>query len=225
MTPSLLHSFRGHLPSVRQIQTAVQALSHNKLVCLPVDTGYSFVGNPKAKETLKSFLALRRAHPKEKPFTLLCSSLAQAAQWAQVDTPTYRSLQKRWPGPYTVVLPSNRQTPECALYGKSKTVGIRVPQNDAILTLIREFDHPLLTTSVTDADELQQENYFEGEADLAWWTQGELILHHLREEHPEHGQKVGCILSALDPCPLRLSTVLDFTSGSEVVLREGSGDF
>ena len=56
------------------------------------------------------------------------------------------------PGPYTFILEATKLVPKIMLTNQ-KTVGIRVPDNTISLSLVRELEHPIITTSVTKPDE------------------------------------------------------------------------
>lgn len=206
-------------PNPRHIQFAAGILGDGKLVLTPTETGYCFIGDADRPETLQAFLKLRHAHPKQKPFSLLCQDIAQAAKVAVINTPTFRVASRVWPGPYTFVLESNRYTPKAALGPKRKSVGIRVSDNTVAAALVHAFGSPLLITSVTDAEELDMQDYYSDPlAEDHWWTQAESICSHFSDD------LIGCALAVPDPTPMRVSTVVDFSQEAPVVLRDGGWD-
>jgi tRNA threonylcarbamoyl adenosine modification protein (Sua5/YciO/YrdC/YwlC family) len=55
------------------------------------------------------------------------------------------------PGPYTFILEASRLVPKIIL-PKRLTTGIRVPDNQICLSLVRELGQPIISTSVTTED-------------------------------------------------------------------------
>ena len=56
------------------------------------------------------------------------------------------------PGPYTFILPGNNNLPKA--FKKKKEVGIRVPNNEIVLAIVRELGNPIISTSIYDEDEI-----------------------------------------------------------------------
>ena len=72
----------------------------------------------------------------------------------------------------------------------------------------------MLVTSVTDAEEINLSHYFEGELEDSWWAKAESIVLNFP-------QGIALALAEEDPCALRVSTVVDCTTGTPVLLRDG----
>ena len=60
-------------------------------------------------------------------------------------------MKRLLPGPYTFILEASRLVPKIIL-PKRPTTGIRVPDNEICLSLIRELGQPIISTSVQTAD-------------------------------------------------------------------------
>jgi tRNA threonylcarbamoyl adenosine modification protein (Sua5/YciO/YrdC/YwlC family) len=60
-------------------------------------------------------------------------------------------MKRLLPGPYTFILEASRLVPKIIL-PKRTTTGIRVPDNQICLALIRELGQPIISTSVKSAD-------------------------------------------------------------------------
>ncbi len=141
-------------PEKRHIKTATSVLEMGGIVLAPSETGYCFLGNASLESTHSRFLQLRPGHPKNKPFSLLCTNIAQVSKIAYLSTQVFRIATRVWPGPYTFILQCNKNTPKIAAGPKRKTVGIRISNHPVIENILNEFQHPLLVTSVTDEDEI-----------------------------------------------------------------------
>jgi tRNA threonylcarbamoyl adenosine modification protein (Sua5/YciO/YrdC/YwlC family) len=55
-------------------------------------------------------------------------------------------MNRLLPGPYTFILEGTRLVPKMMLT-KRKTVGIRVPDNNICLTIVKAFGRPIISTS------------------------------------------------------------------------------
>ena len=137
-------------PQTRLIRKVVEILRDGGIVVYPTDTYYGIgcdLMNPKAIERI--YLLKRR--DKGKPFSFICSDLTNISQYAKVSNYAYRTMKRLLPGPYTFILEGSKLVPKIMLT-KRKTAGIRVPDNEICLALVRELGHPIITTSAATAD-------------------------------------------------------------------------
>ena len=190
-------------PQGRHITHAVETLRNDGVIIYPTDTMYGIGCSVFSKKAIDRIYQIKNQNV-TKPFSFVCSDLSHISEYAVVSNPAYRVMKQLVPGPFTFILPASRlkQLPK-SLISKRKTVGIRVPDNQISLAIVRELGHPILSASVTDINgnvinnpELIKE-IFENQVDV--------ILNG------------GINVSAP-------STVLDFTEDPPVVIREGAGD-
>lgn len=203
-------------PQARHVQEASRALEKGELVLSPTETGYCFVGDAALPQTHTRFLRMRAAHPRHKPFSVLCSSITQMSEIALLETPVFRVATRVLPGPYTFVLPANRQSDRYMGEIRRKTLGVRISSHPVTAALCASFEKPLLVTSVTDAEELITQGYYlhEDDQESAWWTSVDAILRH-------HPHVLAVALEIESPVPLHVSTVVDFTQTPPILLRDG----
>ena len=206
-------------PEKRHIKTACSFLEKGKIVLVPTETGYCFVGDSRQESSQAHFLALRPNHPKNKPFSLVCRDLAQVSRLAQMPTSVFKIANRVWPGPYTFILECSKQTPKVAAGPKRKTVGIRLSSHPVLKNLMEEFQNPLLISSVTDEDALIAEEYFEQENQVhSWWTSALEISNRAPKGHLAFAfENDGAV-------PLRVSTIIDFSQDPPVLVRDGGWD-
>jgi L-threonylcarbamoyladenylate synthase len=180
---------------------AVAVLRAGGVVAMPTDTVYGIgvaLDTPGGIERL--FAAKRR--PPDKGIMLLLDDVGQAGR-VGVMTPAAVALAAAcWPGGLTVVVP---QRPDvalpAALTGGSPTIGLRVPAHDAPRSLARAVGAlPVTSANVSGAPEA---------SDAAG------ILAQL-------GDAVDLILDGGPAHGGPPSTVVDCTTGSPVILREGA---
>lgn len=203
-------------PDARHLDQACRILQQDGIVLLPTETGYALVGSADGRRTRERLVALRKAHPRQKPFSVLCRDLAQVSSLASLPTAVYRLAKRLWPGPYTLILEATRHTPQTSFSSASKkTVGVRIPSHPIAAALVSRWEGALLVTSITDAEELLALDYYENpQVEEGWWTTAERILEQV-------ATGIDLALGVEDPIPLRVSTVLDCTAEPPEVLRDG----
>ena len=112
-------------------------------------------------------------------------------------------MRRLLPGPYTFILKATPLVPKL-MVSKKKTVGIRVPDNNICIDLLKELGHPIVSTSASF-----------GEYDV--FTDPEEI-----------DIRLGHLLSVIIDAGFlgtATSSVVDLTNDDEfLVLREGKGD-
>jgi len=188
-------------PQSRLIRKVVEILRDGGIVVYPTDTYYGIgcdLMNPKAIERI--YLLKRR--DKGKPFSFICSDLTNISQYAKVSNYAYRTMKRLLPGPYTFILEGSKLVPKIMLT-KRKTAGIRVPDNEICLGLVRELGHPIITTSAATAD---------GES-----------FHDASLIHDHFGKQVDAVIdgSTVSGEP---SSVISLIGDVPEIIRRGAGD-
>jgi len=191
-------------PSEAAIKKVVDVLRDGGLVIYPTDTVYGLgcdITNTRALERIAKIkgIKLEKAN-----FSFICSDLSNLSDYVkQIDTATFKILKRTLPGPYTFILPGNNDLPK--EFRKKKTVGIRVPDNNIALEIVRMLGNPIVSTSIHDDDEV-----------LEYSTDPELIFEKWQHTvdlviDGGYGDNVG-------------STIIDLSGYEPVVVREGKGD-
>jgi tRNA threonylcarbamoyl adenosine modification protein (Sua5/YciO/YrdC/YwlC family) len=209
---------QGRSINQRNIEIATQSLKNGQIVVFPTETGYCFAGLAHRKSSHTKLWELRSAHPKTKPFSLLCLNAKSASEVARVSTPAFRLMNKLLPGPFTLILPVHRDTPNFSTGAHKNTIGIRISAHPIAQRILEAVDAVLVVTSVTDADELADEGYtnedYNSQLDR-WWTTPEGIEAHTNGE-------IGVVIGQQEPLPMRHSTIIELIEGdSPRVLRNG----
>jgi tRNA threonylcarbamoyl adenosine modification protein (Sua5/YciO/YrdC/YwlC family) len=132
-------------PEPRKVRRAVEALEAGEVIAYPTDTLYALGCDMLAKRAIDR-LYLLKSMPRTQQLALICPDLSDIARYARVDDPSYRTLKRLLPGPYTCILEASREVPRM-LQSKRKTVGIRVPRSPIIVEVVRALGRPVLSTS------------------------------------------------------------------------------
>ena len=143
-------SINSQNPQMRLIKKAVDVLHDGGIIIYPTDTVYGLGCDLSNKKGIEKIYEIKRRNKKE-PLSFVCSDLKHISQYAMVTDYAYKTMKRFLPGPYTFILEASRLVPKIIL-PKRPTTGIRVPDNNICLALIRELEQPIISTSVKTPD-------------------------------------------------------------------------
>ena len=132
-------------PQPRNIQRVVDCLRQGGVIIYPTDTIYGVGCDIFNRKGIKKIQQIKQRDAR-KPFSFICSDLAEVANYAQVSNFAFKIMKRHLPGPFTFVLEASKVVPD-SLCTKQKTVGIRIPDNVICQAIVKELGHPLVTTS------------------------------------------------------------------------------
>jgi len=142
-------SINGQNPQMRLIKKAADVLRAGGVIIYPTDTVYGLGCGLSNKKGIERIYDLKKRN-KKKPLSFVCSDLKHISQYAKVTDYAYRTMKRLLPGAYTFILEASRLVPKIIL-PKRSTTGIRVPDNQICLSLIKELGEPIISTSVKTA--------------------------------------------------------------------------
>lgn len=190
-------------PNEREIQKVVECLKDGGIIIYPTDTVYGLgcdITNSKALERIAQLKGIRLDKAN---FSFICADLSHLSDYVkQIDTATFKLLKRALPGAYTFILPGNNNLPK--EFKKKKTVGIRVPDNTIVRTLVEKLGNPIVSSSIYDEDEL-----------IEYTTDPELIFEKWQD-------KVDIVIDGGYGDNVA-STVIDLSEGVPTLIREGKG--
>ena len=190
-------------PQPHRVQKIVERIRDGALIAYPTDSSYAFGCRIGDKKPIERIHRIRRTN-KNHNFTLVCADLSEISVYARVDNWAYRLIKSLTPGPYTFILRATRQLPKMLQNPKRRTIGIRVPDHPLVNAMLDELGEPIMSsTLLLPGDELPLTDPVEIEKRI--------------------GHEVDLIIDA-GPTGIEPTTVLDLSSGSVEVLREGRGD-
>lgn len=142
----MLLSINSQNPQMRLIKKAADILRQGGIIIYPTDTVYGLGCDLSNKKGIERIYELKKRNRKE-PLSFVCSDLKHISQYAEVTDYAYRTMKRLLPGAYTFILEASRLVPKIIL-PKRSTTGIRVPDNQICLALIKELGQPIISTSV-----------------------------------------------------------------------------
>jgi tRNA threonylcarbamoyl adenosine modification protein (Sua5/YciO/YrdC/YwlC family) len=187
-------------PQPRLIRRVVETLAQGAVIGYPTDTVYGIGCDIFSKSGIERIYQLKD-RTRKKPLSFVCADLKDISRYAQVTDSAYRLMKKHLPGPYTFILEATKEVPRIMM-SKRRTVGIRVPDNEICLSLVRELMHPIITTSAN----------LHGDSPIC--------------DPKEINQKMGKVLDLVidgGALPNVPSTIIDLTQEFPLVVREGKG--
>jgi tRNA threonylcarbamoyl adenosine modification protein (Sua5/YciO/YrdC/YwlC family) len=192
-------------PPLNKILQVVEVLQKGGIIIYPTDTIYGMGCDLHHARAVERLCALKGIKPEKANLSFICSDLTHISDYAKsISTTTYKIMKKALPGPFTFILEASSKVPRLA-GAKKKTVGIRVPDHQIPLQIVRELGHPIISTSIRDEDEI-----------VEYSTDPELIYEKFRH-------LVDLVIDGGYGNNIP-STVVDCQNDPCEVIRQGAGD-
>jgi L-threonylcarbamoyladenylate synthase len=189
-------------PAPSILRQAARLIAEGGVIVCPTDTGYAFSADALNIEAVAKVFHLK-GRSYANPIHVAVASMEAAVEYAHVDEAA-RSLARRFlPGALTLVLPKKEVIP-AMLVGGRDTVGIRIPDNRAILSLAAMTSRPLTTTSANISGRPTP------------YSAGEVVA-----QLGEAVQNVSLILDQGALAARELSTIVDLTVSPPRLIRQG----
>lgn len=131
----------------------VDIIKKGGLVIMPTDTIYGIVGDATNEKTIKRVFELKR-RDSSKAMLMLVSDIDMLMKYIDgISEEETKLIESFWPGPLTIIF--KKKNVSNLLTGGLNTVGIRCPNDERLLGIIKELDRPILSTSVNVSGNLQ----------------------------------------------------------------------
>jgi len=190
-------------PNPKAVKEVVNVLKSGGLIIYPTDTVYGLGCDITNLRALERVARIKGVQLEKSDFSFVCHDLSNLSDYVkQINTSTFKILKRALPGPYTFILPGSKTLPKP--FKNKKTVGIRIPENNIALEIVRELGNPIISTSIYDEDEI-----------LEYTTDPELIL--------EKWNKLVEVVIDGGYGDNQPSTVIDLSGLEPLVIREGKG--
>jgi len=187
-------------PEPEKIEQAVKVIQNGGIIVYPTDTIYGLGCDIFNKKAILKIYQLKKRESK-KPLSIICQDIKEVAQYAIIPDYAFAILKKYLPGSFTFILKARSQTPKTVL-AKNKTVGIRIPDNNLCLEIVKKLGNPIITTSLN--------------------ISGQKVLTNPNQLDKEMQNKIDLLIDSgtLGQEP---STVVDLSSDAPIILRKGKG--
>jgi len=192
-------------PNQKEIDKIVSMLKDGAVIIFPTDTIYGIGCDITKSKAVERVARIKNVKVEKADFSFILADLSQISDYCRpFSNSIFKLLKKNLPGPFTFLLQANSNVPK--LFKNSKRhIGIRIPENNIIRTIVKELGNPVLSTSVRHEDVV-----------LDYITDPELI-----EE--KYGFQVDLVIDG-GYGDNRHSTIVDCTSGEPEIVRQGKGN-
>ncbi len=155
--------FHSENPNRRDLQKIADQINKGDLVIFPTDTVYAMGCIMTKKSSIDRIVKILGKREKQTKMSLICRDLKSVADYTlPYGNHVFKTMKRYLPGPYTFIL--NADTSVTRYFKNNKRdIGIRIPDNDILLTLLEYLDAPLISTSLnenekvyTDPDEIYE---------------------------------------------------------------------
>ena len=190
-------------PQQRLIAQAAAIIRSGGVIIYPTDSCYAIgchLGDKTAVDRIRRIRQITNQHD----FTLVCRDLTEVGTYARLDNIAFRLIKNITPGPYTFILPATGEVPRRLLNPKRKTIGIRIPDNAIVKSLLDSLGEPIMSTTLS----LPGEEY------------PMIDPYDMRDTL---GHQVDLIIDG-GFCGMEPTSVISMLDGVPEVLREGKGD-
>ncbi|MCP4136937.1 MAG: threonylcarbamoyl-AMP synthase [bacterium] len=198
----MIVSINEQNPQKRLIRQAVNVLEQGGVVIFPTDTVYAYGCDINHKKAIERIYRLKKIE-KKKPLSFIFTDIVGINEYVRnISDQAFKIMKKALPGAYTFIFKASKLVPKIVITNQ-KTIGVRIPNNNIALDLVRALGRPIMAASVNTAtgeyivDPKDLEKVYANEVDLVI----------------DAGPKIS------DP-----STVVDFSESYPEIIREGKGD-
>jgi tRNA threonylcarbamoyl adenosine modification protein (Sua5/YciO/YrdC/YwlC family) len=201
----MLIELRPHSIDQRKVNDLVKILKNGGVVVFPTDSVYCFGCDLMNKKGLEKMAQLKGLKLNKANFSLICHDFSSLSEYTKpFDRMIFKAMNRSLPGPFTFILTASNQVPKLFDSNK-KEIGIRIPNNEITIEIVKQLGNPIAVTSVHDEDEI-----------IEYTTDPYEIFERFEK-------KVDAVIdggiSNLEP-----TTIVDCTSGEIQIIREGAGD-
>lgn len=189
-------------PQKRLIQKARDILLEGGVIIYPTDTVYAYGCDINDKRAIEKIYHIKKI-ARNKPLSFIFSDISELHEYVRnISDTSFKIMKKAFPGPYTFIFKATRLVPKIAITNQ-KTIGVRIPDNNVALDLVRALGRPILSASVNTGSG----EYIIQPSDLEKVYRNEVDL------------VIDCGPKISEP-----STVIDFSEGDATIIRKGKGD-
>lgn len=192
-------------PQERLIQQVADCLRNGGVIIYPTDTIYGIGCDIYQEKAVEKVCRIKGIQPKKANFSFICKDLSHLSDFTRnISNPIFRMLKNTLPGPYTYIMEASKEVPRI-MKNKKNTVGIRVPNHKICQGILKELNHPIMSTSLPM------------DVDVEYYTNPEIM-------QEKFGKLVDMVIDggAGNIVP---STVVDCSGELPELIREGAGAF
>lgn len=183
----------------------IECLEKGGVICFPTETVYALSCDANNQAAINKIYAIKQ-RSLTKPLAVLISDIECARNYVEINSVAAKIIDQYSPGPISYVLPIKENARIDKTIIKNSTLAIRIPNHKVAQEILRGYGKPLVGTSVNISSQESAINFKDIPEDMK--RNIDIIL-----------EDDNSIVSGVS------STILDLSSGTKRVLREGEIDF
>lgn len=185
----------------QEVLKAVNVLNDGGIVIFPTDTAFGIGCRIDGEKAIKRLFEIRR-RPKTLAAPILVDSVKMAQKYLQsISNNVEELMNKYWPGALTIVLPCKVEKVPSLVRGGGNTLGVRMPNHEATLSIIKNVGVPILGPSA---------NFHEGKTPYSFKDLDPRLIEQV--DYIVHGKTL----------VRQVSTVIDCSQKPWRILRQGA---
>lgn len=136
------------------VDTSVELFKSGKIGIFPTDTAFGIGCVIDNEEAIKKLFEIRK-RPLNKPTPVLVNSTRMVEEITKSKIPDdiVMLINTYWPGGLTLVLPNMNEKIPQLVTGGTRTLGVRMPNHEVMLSIIERVAKPILAPSANFAGE------------------------------------------------------------------------
>jgi L-threonylcarbamoyladenylate synthase len=132
-----------------------EIIKNGGIAIVPTETVYGFAVDAFNIEAQKTVYRIKGRNYKN-PLILMISDIKNLMILVKISKKALEIVRRFWPGQLTLIFPTTDMGK--ILSGGRKDLGVRIPNNEFMLELLKEIDGPIFTTSVNISTEKSSKN-------------------------------------------------------------------
>ena len=130
---------------------AKEALNNHGVIAFPTETVMGLAVYYDDRTAYDKLNRIKR-RPEDKPYTMMVKDIYQIDKYAIIDERIKKVIKAFMPGPITLLLSAKDDLPSWVTHN-SGVIGIRIPENEIGLALLKVLDKPILVPSANRSGE------------------------------------------------------------------------
>lgn len=161
-----------------QYKLVVQSLKKGDVVSFPTETVMGLAVDAFNQEAYQKLIEIKN-RPANKAFPFVVHNIEEIEKYAYLTDISKKVINAFLPGPLTIIL-TKKETVPSYITNNQDSIAIRIPNDETVLKILKEFNSPILLTSANKSGEeaalnnKECVNIFNGE--LEYIVEGECLI-------------------------------------------------
>lgn len=127
------------------LNIASNLLLDGEIIIYSTDTLYGFGVDATNTDAINKINVIKE---RKQPYSIIVSSLEMLKKYSIINMELENKFKNIFPGPYTVIVERKKSNLSSLVSLNLETVGIRIPNNQFVLDIVRKINRPIITTSI-----------------------------------------------------------------------------